>query len=677
MQNKALDKLLETLFTQKISKTVLDNGLTVLAKEDQSAQVISIQVWVKTGSIHENQYLGSGISHYLEHMLFKGTQKRNSKAITEDLQKVGANINAYTTFDRTVYYVNGPIESFEVSLDVLSDIIFNSLIDPIETAKEQNVILREIDMNLDDPNRQFSQSLFKTAFNNHPYRLPVIGERSLFQKLTHNDLLSYYKARYIPNNIVLVIVGSCDTKKMIQLTEQYFSSPPPQPLTPIFIPEEYPQLAPRTFYKQSNVEIVRGAISFRIPHLAHEDSPGLSILANLLGQGESSYLWQRLREELNLVQDIDASIWNPGTSGLFMISYTCDIGKRKQVEQALATELNNFYEKGLTTKKVQKTITQAIVGEINNRKTMNSQASKIGLLEVLIGDLNYPQIFIEKLKTVTPEQLKKLYKKYLILYSQTNVALEPHETKRETTTSVLTKTTPDFEKITLKNGVRLILQPFSNVPKINIRIGLLGSSLYEAPAIRGATGVLASLLTKDTKDRSALQIAEAIENIGGSFSEFIGNNTFGLSIEVLPIHFNLASDILKNALLTPKFKENQFKTECSAQIAAIRAELDDISSHGVRYLRELFFGDHPYANNALGRIETLEKLTLPQIIQHHQSLLVPSNLVVSVAGEFDPTHIQDKLSHWLETIPSKQATPVDHIKFTTPPKPWRLPKSPG
>lgn len=669
MAKKVLDKLLKNLFEEKISKTVLENGLTVLAKEDHSAEVISVQVWVKTGSIHEGKYLGSGISHYLEHMLFKGTQKRNYRQISEDLQKIGANINAYTTFDRTVYYVNGPIEAFEESLDVLSDITFNSLIDPNETAKEQSVILREIDMGLDDPDRQFSQALFQTAFTDHPYRLEIIGQRSLFQHITYNDLQSYYKARYVPNNMVLVVVGSCDVQQIHQLAEKYFGKVPPQSLAPVFIPNEHPQLAPRTFYKTGNYEIVRGGISFQVPNIAHEDSPGLSILANLLGQGESSHLWQHLREEKNLVQDIEASAWNPGSSGLFMISYTCDIGKREKVEKAILEELDRFYEEGISKEKVQKAVTLAIVGEINSRKTMSGQATKLGLAEVVIGDLNYPQTFIEQLKKVTLEQLKTLHKKYLIPHTRSQIALDPIQVKKVTPRKKEIQAIPDFEKITLKNGLRLLLQPFCNVPKVHIAVGLLGGSLYEEPRIRGATGVLATLLTKDTKKRSALEIAQIIENVGGNFSEFLGNNTFGLNIEVLSTDLKLASNILHGAILEPSLNQKQFDTERKAQIAAIREELDDITAHGIRYLRELFFGDHPYSNNSLGKIQTLESLSLSQLTKHYKALLSPTNIVVSVSGEFHRNEVIDELSPWLEKISPLTETFIGKFDFKNPPKP--------
>lgn len=666
MAKKELDELLKGLFAEEIPRIVLDNGLTVLAKEDRSAEVVSVQVWVKTGSIHEGKYLGSGISHYLEHMLFKGTEKRSYKQISDDLQKVGGNINAYTTFDRTVYYVNGPIESMEESMDVLSDIVFNSVIDDAETIREQSVILREIDMGMDDPDRQFSQALFKTAFKEHPYRLPVIGERALFQEITPADLKSYYKARYIPNNMVLVVVGSCETERLFDLARKYFGQVNPGAIAPVFIPQENPQLAGRSFYKEGDYEIVRGGISYRIPRLSHGDTPGLSILANLLGQGESSHLWQTLREGENLVHDISASIWSPGSSGLFMISYTCDLGKREEVERAIARELEHFYAEGISQERVDKTITQAIVGEVNSRKTMSGQASKIGTAEVVIGDLNYPQVFIEYLKEVTPEQLKVLVKKYLIPQTCTQVALEPAKKETKKLERKEKQAIPDFEEIRLKNGVRIVLQSFSNVPKTHIRVGLLGGPLYEEPEVRGVTGVLATMLTKDTENRSALEVAQAVENIGGSFGEFAGNNTFGLSIEVLPTDIGLASDLLKEALLRPMFKEKQFQTEREAQIAAIREELDDITDNGMRHLRELFFGDHPYRDDPLGRIETLEKLSLTQLTDHYRTLLSSCNIVVSVSGEFEREKLVAELSEWLEKIPARESVVSIDYDFKRP-----------
>src|SRR3954463_910322 len=202
--------LLETLWREPIERYVLPNGLTVLLKRDDAAPVSSVQVWVKTGSIHEGSHLGAGLSHYLEHMLFKGTDRRAGREISATVQAHGGYINAYTTFDRTVYYIDVPSAHTGVAIDLLADATLHSTLPAEEVAKEKEVILREIDMCLDDPDQRLSQALFETAFRTHPSRQPMIGHRGVLAASTRDDLLAYYQARYVPNNLVVVIVGDFD-----------------------------------------------------------------------------------------------------------------------------------------------------------------------------------------------------------------------------------------------------------------------------------------------------------------------------------------------------------------------------------------------------------------------------------------------------------------------------------
>ncbi|HKK18562.1 MAG TPA: pitrilysin family protein, partial [Opitutales bacterium] len=145
--------LIDRLFRAPVERHILDNGLTLVHRPDFSSEVVSVQVWVKTGSIHEDALIGSGLSHYLEHMLFKGTLRREGKAISREVHAMGASMNAYTTFDRTVYYIDGPSDFFEPVADVLSDLVLNSTLPEAEVLRERDVILREIDMGLDDPDR--------------------------------------------------------------------------------------------------------------------------------------------------------------------------------------------------------------------------------------------------------------------------------------------------------------------------------------------------------------------------------------------------------------------------------------------------------------------------------------------------------------------------------------------
>src|SRR5471032_242091 len=194
-------RLLEAFWREPVERTVLPNGLTVILKPDRSAALASVQVWVKTGSQHESAYLGAGLSHYVEHMLFKGTARRAGREISATVQAHGGYINAYTTFDRTVYYIDLPSEHTALAIDVLADAVLHSTLPADEAAKEKDVILREIAMTHDDPDNRLWESLFATAFREHPYRQPIIGYRYVLADVTHDDLLNYYRARYVPNNM--------------------------------------------------------------------------------------------------------------------------------------------------------------------------------------------------------------------------------------------------------------------------------------------------------------------------------------------------------------------------------------------------------------------------------------------------------------------------------------------
>src|SRR5246500_4729796 len=223
-------------------KWILPNGLTIIVQEDHSAPVASVQAWCATGSIYEDQHLGAGLSHILEHMLFKGTKTRSTNVIAQKIQDVGGYINAYTSFDRTVFWIDVPKAGAATALDVLADAMMNSTLPPEEYSKEQEVIRREFAMNQDDPDRMTGQLLFATAYQRHPYRLPVIGQMEIYNQLTQEQVMQYYKARYVPNNLIFIVAGDVDSEKVHQQLAELFKSYPEKSLKPVFIPEELPQL---------------------------------------------------------------------------------------------------------------------------------------------------------------------------------------------------------------------------------------------------------------------------------------------------------------------------------------------------------------------------------------------------------------------------------------------------
>src|SRR5438105_6536237 len=303
-------------------KWALSDGLTVIVQEDHSAPVASVQAWCATGSVDEDERLGAGLSHILEHMLFKGTKTRNSNAIAQKIQDVGGYINAYTSFDRTVFWIDVPKDGVATALNVLADAMMNSILPPEEYLKEQEVIRREFAMGFDDPDRMVGQLLFATAYQKHPYRLPVIGQLEVYNQLTQEQVVQYYKSRYVPNNLTFIVAGDVDGEKVRGQLAELFKNYPEKSLKPTFIPGEPPQLGRREVHNEFATELTRLALAWHIPEITHPDVPALDLLSTILGEGRSSRLYRRVREESGLAFGVSAFSYMPGDPGLLGVEST-------------------------------------------------------------------------------------------------------------------------------------------------------------------------------------------------------------------------------------------------------------------------------------------------------------------------------------------------------------------
>ena len=662
------DQHIERLFDGQTERSVLKNGLTLVQRSDFSSEVVAVQVWVKTGSIHEGEMNGCGLSHYLEHLLFKGTPTREGKSISRLVHAMGGNINAYTTFDRTVYFIDAPANALEEAVELLADIVLNSNFPEIEVDRERDVILREIDMGMDDPDQQLSQALFRTAFRKHSYREPVIGHRELFESICRDELLTYYRARYVPNNMVVSIVGAVEKNRIQEVVERYFSCAPIGRLKPLFIEDEPPQLALRQEIIRGDYNVVRGGIAFKVPSLKDPNSPKLDILASALGGGESSILWARIRNELNLVHYIDCRNWNPGNCGLFWISYVCEIGKGAEVETAIWDCINSIIRNGISESIVAKARKQSLTAEINGRKTMSGQASRLGLGEVVVGDLCYTQSYLQQLQAISANAVRETAERFLVRKGASAVRLEPKEIDSfDDSLSTQLINTGSFSQINLQGGIPLLYQADNRLPLVHIRCVLRGGSLYEPVNQRGVSSLLAELLIKDTEKRDAATVAEIIESIGGKLSASCGNNSINLSIEVLPKDIDIAIEILSDALTCPAFKASTFKTERDSQIAGLMEADDEILEFGFRKIRESFFGTHPLSIGPQGRIEDLQKLGVQSVQSHYKHLVKRGNIVVAACGDFDIKLLENHLNVSLASkLPDLQNSEGCQFNFSGP-----------
>jgi zinc protease len=658
-------RLLQTLWSETVHRELLPNGLTLILKPDHSAALCSVQAWVKTGSIHEGALLGGGLSHYLEHMLFKGTSRRAGREISAITQSHGGYINAYTTFDRTVYYIDIPSEHTDVAVDLLADAVFNSTLPADEVEKEKQVILREIDMTLDEPDQRLGQALFETAFREHPYRYPIIGHRAVFEGVTRDDLLAYYRARYVPNNVVLVVVGNFDTDKLRATVTSTFGAVPRGRLAPVVLADEALPLATREAALFEDVQLTRAGLGWQIPGLTHADTPALDLLASIIGQGNSSILWSAVREKRRLVHSIDAYAWNPGTVGLFYVPFMCEPLKQDAARAAVFAELRRVAVRGVPPAMLRKAIRQAVADEVNGRKTMSGQASRLGTAEVVVGDLAYTRHYFERLTSVKVADIRRVAATYLRASRLTSVSLNPRKEPAAVSTAPIKPELRDFETVEAPGGATLLLDRDTRLPNVHLRIVFMGGCAHEPANSRGALGLLATMLGKDTHKRSAAAVARAIEQVGGAFTNYSGANTFGLAIEVLPGDLALALELLGDAAATPAFNPATLETEREGALAALVDDDDDVVTFARNALRRAFFGAHPLATDTRGTPDGVKAVTPAMLRALHKHLVVSGNAVLAVSGDFDPAKWTPRFKKLLARLPRGGRAP-DGPAFAEP-----------
>ncbi|MDQ6912401.1 MAG: insulinase family protein [Verrucomicrobiota bacterium] len=631
-------------------KWTLPNGLTVIVQEDRSAPVASVQAWCETGSIYEDERLGAGLSHILEHMLFKGTKKRAANAIAQAVQDVGGYINAYTSFDRTVYWIDVPKAGVSAALDILSDATMNSTLPSEEYAKEQEVIRREFAMGFDDPDRMAGQLLFSTTFQRHPYRLPVIGLLDVFNQLTQEQVMQYYKARYVPNNMTFVVVGDVSAEAVRQQLVRLFQDYPAKSIKPVYIPPEPPQLGLREVHEEFATELTRLSLAWHIPEVTHPDVPALDLLSTILGDGRSSRLYRRVREEAGLAFGVSAYSYTPGDPGVFGIDATTEPEKRAATQALILAIIDEVRTSGVTADELAKAKKISLSHHLSSLTTMRGQASDLGGNWLLTRNLNFTRDYLSTVKTVTEDDVLRVAGKYFTRENLTITSLNPKGALGLTSDSASRIAAGEIQKFTLTNGLRILVREDTRLPLISMTAIFRGGLLAETHATNGITQLMAKTLLKGTKTRSAEQIADTIESVGGHLGSDSGNNSFSITLEVtqpdLALGAGLFADVVLNATMPPDAVER----EKEVLLASIKDEEEQLTSVARNILRESLFGDHAYALRGKGSADAVEKLTQKDLLQFRDKFLVAKNGVLAVFGNVKAAEVKELFEQLLATM---------------------------
>ena len=621
-------------------KWILPNGLTIIVQEDHSAPVASVQAWCSTGSIDEDQHLGAGLSHILEHMLFKGTKTRSANQIAQSIQDVGGYINAYTSFDRTVFWIDVPKDGVSTALDVLADAMMNSNLPPDEYKKEQEVIRREFAMGMDDPDRMASLLLFATAYQRHPYRFPVIGELEIYNQLTQEQVMQYYKTRYVPNNLTFVVVGDVNGEKVQQQLSDLFNAYPEKSLKPVFIPSEPPQLGRREVHKEFATELTHFSMAWHIPEVTSPDVPALDLLSTILGDGRSSRLYQRVREEAGLAFGISAFSYTPGDPGLFGIDATLDPKKREAAEQLALQIVDEVKQSGVTADELDKAKKITLSQHLGALTTMRGQASDIGSNWLLTRDLNFSRHYLDAVQQVTLDDVKRVAKTYLTENNLTVVSLNPKGSLSGKAELVKPVAAGEVQKFELSNGLRLLVREDHRLPLVGMGAVFRGGLLAETPQDNGITRLMTKVLLKGTKTRTAEQIANELESVGASISSEAGNNSFSVSVDVMKPDVKRGFSLLSDVLLNSTFPEKAIAREKEIQIAAIQQEEEQLTSVARNIMRQALFPQHPYALRSNGSVGAVQHLTQKDLLDFRDRYVVARNGVIYVFGDVKADEIK-------------------------------------
>jgi zinc protease len=653
--------------------TTLDNGLVVITREDHSAPVVSAQAWCNAGSITEGKWLGAGLSHVLEHMLFKGTTTRPGSRIDQEVQSAGGYMNAFTSFDRTVYHINVPNTGAKVAIDILCDIMQNASLPADELHKELDVIRREMDMNQDDPSRRAGRRLFETAYTKSPYRFTIIGYPDIFNTLKPEDILGYYRAQYVPNNVFFVVTGDIKSEEVTAQIRQSYSQTKARALPPLVLPREPRQTAPRDIIEEAPIELGYFHFAWHIPDIRHPDTPALDILAALLGNGRSSRLFRQVREKKGLVTSADAWTYNPGEEGLFGMSAVMAADKFAAARDALLEEVARVQKAPVPKAELAKVIKQFAASTLAIRKSMQGQAQDLGSNWMAASDLNFSERYLAAARKVTPALLQRAARQYLTPSNRTLYALLPAGAAPKELETAKISVESATQKIVFPNGLRLLVKEDHRLPFVELRAVFQGGVLVETERHNGLTQLASKMLLQGTRARSAEQIATAVESVGGSIESFGGNNSFGLTAEVLSEDFKMGFDVFADVLLNPSFPADAFAREQGIQLELIRSQRDHLLQSCNQAMRKALFGAAGYGLDPLGAESSVGSLRAADAAGFYHRLAVPENCVLAVYGDVSAGNvrkaIQQAFGRWKKgpsvQLPDLAAPALKEIKRVT------------
>ncbi len=684
----------------EVTKKVLKNGLTVLVKEDHKSPVVSIVTLVKAGYFNEPDSI-TGISHLLEHMFFKGTKRRGVGELARETRTAGGYLNAGTGYEQTTYYTVLPSKSFEKGLDIQSDALVNSAIDPDELRKESKVVIQEIKRKLDNPNAYSYEKLMELGFDKHWLRRWRMGYEEQVAGWPRDYLYNYYQTRYRPENIIVAIVGDIDKSQAFKLIEEYYGDIPVGEFQTEFSPSEPPQNALK--YRRMTADITRNIVhvGFHVPGALDDDYYPLTVLNSILSDGRASRLYQEIKENLGLAQSVSSYNDAYKDFGCFVISAEQNKGKLLELINGIFEQVERLKIDKVSRAELQRALNRLESSYLHSLEEVNGQARNYASYEAY-GDYKLADTYLDKLRAVTAEDIQKVAVKYFTLNNASIFEYLPADNKykelsAEEFNRLLAETQAKYQagyepsepgtapeitapavggqdladqpaqKKVLSNGITVICRENHSLPIVSTAAYFYGGRFTENENNSGITQLMVKTAIKGTANMSAADIASAVEGMGSSISYEVDKDYFGFTFESMSKNFEEGFSIFTRVILNPSFPPDELQKEKKDLLAAINRQKDSMRSYPIELCAQALYENHPYGMPSLGNIEAIEKIDINDLLNMHASLATTGNLVIVFVGDITLDEAVDLTSKYFSEMNASGRTepPSADVKLSS------------
>jgi zinc protease len=703
---------------QQVTETHLANGLTILSKERHGAPVVYFSVWYRVGS--RNERTGqTGLSHILEHMMFKGTKDLPPGAIDHLFLTNGGQINASTGTDRTEYHELIAADRLELAIRVEADRMENSLFDPVELRHEMTVVRSELEGDSNDPAYQlYAFSFLPAAFIAHPYHWPTLGWRSDVEAVAdrRNVIYQYYKDHYMPNNAIVVMVGDFDTKKAVALCQKYFGSYGPGNLEHHYITPEPEQHGERRVVLRRPGTVGQVTIGYHAPALGAKDHYVMDVISQILSGGRSARMYQDM-VETGIAQNADAGNQDAIDPFLFTLSATDRAGvSNADVEKALEAEVTKLQSAPVTAEELARAKNQIDASFTYQNDSVSEQADQIGTYAVIAkSGYRYLDTYLDDIHNVTAADIQRVAKQYLIESNRTVAAFEPQplppgqnapppasadnfgaappvtdprqkailaalDKRYNTGAGKLAASKVKPTRVVLPNGMVLIVEENHSNHTIAFSGETHAGSMYDPDGKWGLAGMTSDMLERGTTTKSALQLALTLESKAASVSFSAGTESANFGGQCLTKDFGLTLSTFADELLHPAFPADQLERLRGQTLSGLEEARQETGGTGgagtqadIAFAQALYPKGHPYWSPTIDQQEaSVKSITADDMRSFYSTYYRPDTTIMTIVGDITTkdavAKVESLLGGW-----AKPATPAPAFNIPDVPIPAKAP----